>query len=104
LTWAAIHKLKQEEKLINEKMDEELRKIQIKYDLLKMPIIHKVAKVASGEPVEKEIYTQHDLTKSICVNKNKPQAIPGYWKGVLTTVAFSLCEEDDEILDNCTRI
>jgi len=53
LTWAAIHKLKEEEREINKKMDEEMRKIQEKFDLLKTPIFHKIAKVASGHPVEK---------------------------------------------------
>ncbi len=51
LTWAAIHKLKQDEKEINKQMDEEMRKVQAKFDLLKAPIFHKIAKIASGQPV-----------------------------------------------------
>jgi hypothetical protein len=34
-------------------MDEEMRKIQAKFDELKTPIFHKIAKIASGQPVEK---------------------------------------------------
>lgn len=59
LTWAAIHKLKEQEKELNQKMDEEMRKIQAKFDILRTPLIHKIAKIASGHPVEKEIYTHH---------------------------------------------
>lgn len=53
LTWAAIHKLKEEQKMMNDLMDLEMKKVQSKYDLLRMPLIHKVAKAASGIPLEK---------------------------------------------------
>ena len=34
-------------------MDKEMQAIQSKYDRLKLPIVEKIAKVASGHPVEK---------------------------------------------------
>lgn len=34
-------------------MDKEMRAIQAKYEDLKAPIVDKIAKVASGHPVEK---------------------------------------------------
>ncbi len=53
MTWAAIHKIKEEQKKLNEKMDEEMIKIQQKYDELKNPLINKIAKIASGQVFEK---------------------------------------------------
>ena len=88
LSWAAIHNLKKKEKEIHEEMDKELREIQAKYDLLKKPIAEKIAKVASGHPVEKQLYTQHEYTKTLNVNKHKPSGIPGYWRGVLESMGF----------------
>ena len=53
LSWAAIHNLKKKEKELHELMDKEMRAIQAKYEDLKAPIVDKIAKVASGHPVEK---------------------------------------------------
>lgn len=104
MTWAAIHKIKEEEKKLNEKMDEEMIKIQQKYDELKNPLINKIAKIASGQVFQKQLYTEHELTKNLSVNKNKPQAIPGYWKNTLQSVGFIQNDEDAAILDSCTHL
>lgn len=53
MTWAAIYRLKEQEKELNDKMEDEMRKIQEKYDELKNPLIKKISKVVVGEPVEK---------------------------------------------------
>ena len=53
LAWAAIHHLKKQEKDINQEMEKELKQLQKKYELLRHPIAEKIAKVASGNAVEK---------------------------------------------------
>lgn len=79
-----------------------MRLIQQKFEVLKSPLIHKIAKVASGHKFEKQLYNQHELTKSISANKHKPQAIPGFWKKSLESVGFVHGEEDGTILESCT--
>ena len=85
-------------------MDKEMRAIQAKYEDLKAPIVDKIAKVASGHPVEKQLYTEHQYTRTLNVNKYKPKAIEGYWVSVLESMGFIDCEEDRKILENCVSL
>ena len=72
-------------------MDKEMREIQAKYEDLKAPIIDKIARAASGQPVEKQLYTDHEYTRTLNVNKYKPQAIEGYWVSVLESMGLIDC-------------
>ena len=65
-----------------------MKQIQAKYDKLRQPISHQIAKVASGHPVQKKLYSEHELTKSISANKHKPNAIPEYWANVFEKSGF----------------
>lgn len=101
LTWAAIFNLKKKERELHDQMDAEMRAIQAKYDDLKAPIVDKIARVASGQPVEKELYTDHEYTRTLNVNKYKPQGIDKYWVGVLESMGLIDCEQDKKILEHC---
>ena len=57
LSWAAIYNLKTSEQSLLEKMDAEMKVIQDKYDKLREPIAIEIAKVASGYPVQKTLYS-----------------------------------------------
>lgn len=65
-----------------------MRKIQDKYHELRIPIIERIAKVAEGQVLQKELYTSHQLTKAISINKNKPKGIPEFWKKTFDSVGL----------------
>lgn len=82
LSWAAIHHFKKLEIELLMKMEEEMKEVQQRYDEMRDPIAHALAKAASGLPIEKGLYTNHPQTSHLDVAKVKPPAIPNFWLGV----------------------
>lgn len=81
-----------------------MQTIQSKYDKIRAPISHQIAKVASGHPVEKKLYTEHELTKGISPNKHKPNSIPNFWCQVFEKSGLIDHEKDFEIMSSCKEL
>jgi hypothetical protein len=56
LTWLALYSLKHQELQLTEKENEEINLIKDKYSLLKQPLHEDIAKAATGQTVETQLY------------------------------------------------
>ena len=44
--------------------------------------MHKISEAVSGKKLDKSVYANNELVKSINLNKTKPKALKDYWEKV----------------------
>lgn len=87
---------------MNEEMQKEIDVIKNKYEIKKMPLLHKISEAVSGKKLDKSVYANNEFVKSVNLNKTKPKALNDYWSKVFDSCGLISHEDDIELLEKLT--
>lgn len=83
-------------------MQKEIDAVKEKYENKRLPLMSQIAEAVAGKKLDKSIYADNELVKSINLNKTKPKALRDYWTKVFDSCGLVGNEDDIELLEKLT--
>jgi len=83
-------------------MQKEIDAIKEKYEIQRIPLMHKISDAVSGKKLDKSVYAASEFVKSVNLNKTKPKALKDYWSKVFDGCGLIAHEDDVDLLEKLT--